>query len=232
MPTPTAPGDIVQNFSAQDQDGHTVALSDFAAQNIVLFFYPRADTPGCTIEACSFRDAISDIQATGAVVLGISRDTVKAQKKFAEKFHLKYQLLADPDRGDLRLLRRHQAQEHVRQAGQRRRAQHLPHRPRGRRRPPAPPPRLDQGQTRRPRRRSPRLPQAVVPTVGTSQISAARSPSPAPLSAKSPPPAPSARPACPRSPAPETSAPHPHAPSPQSPSPGSRPPHRDAPLAP
>jgi peroxiredoxin Q/BCP len=96
MPAPTAPGDIVQNFSAQDQDGHTVALSDFAAQNIVLFFYPRADTPGCTIEACSFRDAISDIQATGAVVLGISRDTVKAQKKFAEKFHLKYQLLADP----------------------------------------------------------------------------------------------------------------------------------------
>ena len=94
---PTTPGDIVENFSAQDQDGHTVALSDFAAQNIVLFFYPRADTPGCTTEACSFRDAISDIQATGAVVLGISRDAVKAQKKFAEKFHLKYPLLADPD---------------------------------------------------------------------------------------------------------------------------------------
>ena len=97
MPAPTAPGDIIENFSAQDQDGHTVALSDFAAQPVVLFFYPRADTPGCTIEACSFRDSISDIQTTGAVVLGISRDTVKAQKKFAEKFHLKYPLLADPD---------------------------------------------------------------------------------------------------------------------------------------
>ena len=97
MPTTTAPGDIVENFTAQDQDGHTVALSDFAAQNVVLFFYPRADTPGCTTEACSFRDAITEIKDTGAAVLGISRDTVKAQKKFAEKFNLNYPLLADPD---------------------------------------------------------------------------------------------------------------------------------------
>ena len=97
MAVPSKPNDVVEDFTAQDQDDHTVKLSDFAAQRVVLFFYPRADTPGCTTEACSFRDAITEIKDTGAVVLGISRDTVKAQKKFAEKFHLKYPLLADPD---------------------------------------------------------------------------------------------------------------------------------------
>jgi peroxiredoxin Q/BCP len=94
---PTKPNDIVENFTTQDQDGNTVSLSDFAAGPVVLFFYPRADTPGCTIEACSFRDAITDLKDAGVTVLGISRDTVKAQKKFAEKFHLKYPLLADAD---------------------------------------------------------------------------------------------------------------------------------------
>jgi peroxiredoxin Q/BCP len=97
MPAPSQPNDIVENFTLQDQDGNTVSLSDFAKHPVVLFFYPRADTPGCTIEACSFRDAITDIKDTGAVVLGISRDTVKAQKKFADKFHLKYPLLADAE---------------------------------------------------------------------------------------------------------------------------------------
>ena len=97
MSAPTKPGDVVENFTTQDQDGNTVSLSDYAKSPIVLFFYPRADTPGCTIEACSFRDAITDLKAAGAVVLGISRDTVKAQKKFADKFQLKYPLLADPD---------------------------------------------------------------------------------------------------------------------------------------
>jgi peroxiredoxin Q/BCP len=97
MTAPAQPNDLVENFTAPDQDGNPVSLADFATQRVVLFFYPRADTPGCTTEACSFRDAITDIQDTGAVVLGISRDTVKAQKKFAEKFHLKYPLLADPD---------------------------------------------------------------------------------------------------------------------------------------
>ena len=97
MPAPTQPGDIVQDFTTQDQDGATVSLADFAASPVVLFFYPRADTPGCTVEACAFRDIYQQIQATGAVVLGISRDTVKAQKKFADKFKLTYPLLADPD---------------------------------------------------------------------------------------------------------------------------------------
>jgi peroxiredoxin Q/BCP len=97
MSTPTQPGDIVEDFTTQDQDGNTVSLSDYAAHPVVLFFYPRADTPGCTVEACSFRDSIADLKAAGVTVLGISRDTVKAQKKFAEKFHLGYPLLADPD---------------------------------------------------------------------------------------------------------------------------------------
>ncbi len=90
-------GDVVENFTTQDQDGNAVSLKDFSATPVVLFFYPRADTPGCTTEACSFRDVIDDLKAAGATVLGISRDTVKAQKKFALKFSLKYPLLADAD---------------------------------------------------------------------------------------------------------------------------------------
>lgn len=89
--------DIIENFTTQDQDGNTVSLSDFAQTPVVLFFYPRADTPGCTIEACSFRDAITDLKEAGLTVFGISRDTVRAQKKFADKFSLKYPLLADAD---------------------------------------------------------------------------------------------------------------------------------------
>ena len=90
-------GDVVEDFSAQDQDGSTVSFSNYKASPVVLFFYPRADTPGCTVEACGFRDAISELKDAGVVVLGVSRDTAKAQKKFAEKFGLKYPLLADPE---------------------------------------------------------------------------------------------------------------------------------------
>ena len=89
--------DVVENFTLQDQDGHYVSLSDFAKSPVILFFYPRADTPGCTIEACGFRDSFERLQAAGAIVLGISRDTVKAQKKFEEKYDLNYPLLADPE---------------------------------------------------------------------------------------------------------------------------------------
>jgi thioredoxin-dependent peroxiredoxin len=89
--------DLVEDFTLKNQDGEDVSLSQFAAQPVVLFFYPRADTPGCTIEACGFRDTFAKLQAAGAVVLGISRDTVKAQKKFQEKYSLPYTLLADPD---------------------------------------------------------------------------------------------------------------------------------------
>ena len=89
--------DVVEDFTLQDQDGHYVSLSDFAASPVVLFFYPRADTPGCTTEACGFRDSYERLKEAGAIVLGISRDTVKTQKKFEEKFDLNYPLLADPE---------------------------------------------------------------------------------------------------------------------------------------
>ena len=87
----------VADFTLQDDEEKTVHLRDFAGKPVVLFFYPKADTPGCTIEACGFRDQFKKIQDTGAVVLGISRDTPKAQKKFREKYDLPYPLLADVD---------------------------------------------------------------------------------------------------------------------------------------
>ncbi len=89
--------DKVENFTLQNQDGKEVSLTDFKGKPVVLFFYPRADTPGCTIESCGFRDAFEKFQKQGIVVLGISRDTVKDQKKFKDKYDLPYDLLADPD---------------------------------------------------------------------------------------------------------------------------------------
>src|SRR6202012_2857014 len=91
------PGDLVEDFMLPDQDGTPVTLSSFAGKPVVLFFYPKADTPGCTIEACGFRDHFAKLQKAGVVVLGISRDTVKAQKKFQVKYDLPYPLLADAD---------------------------------------------------------------------------------------------------------------------------------------
>lgn len=89
--------DKVADFTLQDDEEKTIHLTDFAGKPVVLFFYPKADTPGCTIEACGFRDQFKKIQDTGAVVLGISRDTPKAQRKFREKYDLPYPLLADVD---------------------------------------------------------------------------------------------------------------------------------------
>ena len=89
--------DVVDDFELQNQDGKTVHLSDYKKSPVVLFFYPRADTPGCTIESCGFRDAFEKFQKAGIVVLGISRDTVKDQKKFKDKYGLPYDLLADPE---------------------------------------------------------------------------------------------------------------------------------------
>jgi peroxiredoxin Q/BCP len=91
------PNDLVENFTLQNQDGKDVSLTDFAGKPLILFFYPRADTPGCTIEACGFRDTFKKLQAAGAIILGISRDTVKDQKQFQQKYNLPYDLLADPD---------------------------------------------------------------------------------------------------------------------------------------
>ncbi len=89
--------DKVADFTLQDEQEKTTHLSDFAGKPVVLFFYPKADTPGCTIEACGFRDIFENIQKSGAVVLGISRDTPKSQNKFKEKYDLPYTLLADVD---------------------------------------------------------------------------------------------------------------------------------------
>lgn len=89
--------DKVADFALKDEGEHTIHLKDFAGKPVVLFFYPKADTPGCTIEACGFRDQFKKIQSTGAVVLGVSRDTPQAQKKFREKYNLPYVLLADVD---------------------------------------------------------------------------------------------------------------------------------------
>lgn len=90
-------GDVVEDFTLQNQDGEEVRLSDFKATPVVLFFYPRADTPGCTIESCGFRDAFAKFKKAGITVFGVSRDTVKAQKKFKDKYELPYDLLADPE---------------------------------------------------------------------------------------------------------------------------------------
>jgi peroxiredoxin Q/BCP len=85
-------------FRTTDENGKEVALKDFLGKTVVLFFYPKADTPGCTIEACGFRDAYKEIAKTGAVVLGISADTAASQKKFQDKFSLPNTLLADADK--------------------------------------------------------------------------------------------------------------------------------------
>src|SRR5271165_2058733 len=82
-------------FTLNDENGNPVSLEQFRGKHVVLFFYPRANTPGCTIEACGFRDAYSKLQKAGLVVLGVSPDTPKAQLKFIEKYDLPYTLLAD-----------------------------------------------------------------------------------------------------------------------------------------
>lgn len=86
------------DFTLPDQNGEPVKLSAFKGKPIVLFFYPRANTPGCTVEACGFRDQYGKLSRAGLVVLGISPDTPKAQKKFEEKFELPYTLLADAEK--------------------------------------------------------------------------------------------------------------------------------------
>jgi peroxiredoxin Q/BCP len=86
------------DFSVIDDKGQKVKLSDFKGRKVVLYFYPKDDTPGCTKEACSFRDGISEIKARGAVVLGVSADSVDSHRKFRDKFELNFPLLADTDR--------------------------------------------------------------------------------------------------------------------------------------
>ena len=91
------PGQPAPDFALPADDGSTVRLRDLRGRTVVLFFYPKDDTPGCTIEAQEFRDAHTRFEAHGAVVLGISADGVKSHARFKEKFDLPYPLLADED---------------------------------------------------------------------------------------------------------------------------------------
>jgi len=84
-----------QEFSLPDQDGVTHKLSDYIGKWVVVYFYPKDDTPGCTKEACSFRDAFEDLKKLGVVILGISKDSVASHKKFAQKYHLNFPILSD-----------------------------------------------------------------------------------------------------------------------------------------
>ncbi|HWI73346.1 MAG TPA: thioredoxin-dependent thiol peroxidase [Baekduia sp.] len=88
-------GQEAPDFELPDQNGEPVRLSSFRGQKVVLYFYPKANTPGCTTQACGVRDHQSDYSTAGAVVLGVSPDPVKAVHKFAEKQHLNFELLAD-----------------------------------------------------------------------------------------------------------------------------------------
>jgi len=90
-------GQPAPDFELADQNGEPVRLSDLRGQSVVVYFYPKADTPGCTTQACGIRDHAADYDAADAVVLGISPDTVKDVKTFADKFDLRFRLLADAD---------------------------------------------------------------------------------------------------------------------------------------
>jgi thioredoxin-dependent peroxiredoxin len=98
MEMPIEINDKAPEFTSLDQNGEKISLKDYKGKWVVLYFYPRADTPGCTIEACGFRDSFRKIEKTGAVVLGVSPDQPKAQKKFEEKYDLPFTLLADADK--------------------------------------------------------------------------------------------------------------------------------------
>jgi peroxiredoxin Q/BCP len=90
-------GEQAPDFELQDQDGQAVKLSQFRGSPVVLYFYPKADTPGCTTQACGIRDRQDEYDAAGAVVLGVSPDEPKKLRKFADKYSLPFTLLADVD---------------------------------------------------------------------------------------------------------------------------------------
>jgi peroxiredoxin Q/BCP len=91
-------GDKAPNFTANDQNGKTVSLSDFKGKNVILYFYPKDDTPGCTAEACSFRDNYQSMLGNGFEVIGVSTDDEKSHKKFETKYSLPFPLIADTDK--------------------------------------------------------------------------------------------------------------------------------------
>ncbi|MGH2537525.1 MAG: thioredoxin-dependent thiol peroxidase [Candidatus Promineifilaceae bacterium] len=91
------PGNMAPDFELPNEEGRPVKLSDYRGQRVILFFYPKADTPGCTAQACGFRDNFPRIEAAGATVLGISPDTPRALAKWKAKLDLPYSLLSDRD---------------------------------------------------------------------------------------------------------------------------------------
>ena len=91
-------GDNAPDFSSKDQNGKVVSMADFKGKRVVLYFYPKDDTPGCTKEACSFRDADDVYRSKGITVLGVSTDDEKSHQKFISKFQLPFDLLADTDK--------------------------------------------------------------------------------------------------------------------------------------
>ena len=90
-------GDAAPDFEARDAEGNAVRLSNLRGRKVVLYFYPKDDTPGCTKEACSFRDGFAEFKRRGIEVLGVSTDDEKSHRKFAEKYQLPFTLLADTD---------------------------------------------------------------------------------------------------------------------------------------
>lgn len=90
-------GESAPGFSLSDKDGNTVSLADYAGKKVIVYFYPAASTPGCTTQACDFRDNMASLQAEGYTVLGVSKDELPALQKFAEDEHLGFPLLSDPD---------------------------------------------------------------------------------------------------------------------------------------
>ena len=91
------PGDAAPDFQLPDQHGQTVSLADFGGGKLLIYFYPKADTPGCTRQACSIRDAREELRDLGLAVVGISPDQPARQQKFDDKYNLSFPLLADPD---------------------------------------------------------------------------------------------------------------------------------------
>lgn len=91
------PGDLAPEFVLPDANGNLVSLSDFRRKRVILFFYPRDNTPGCTTEACGFRDLYPEYQAQDLVILGVSTDDAKSHTKFATKYQLPFYLLSDLD---------------------------------------------------------------------------------------------------------------------------------------
>jgi peroxiredoxin Q/BCP len=91
-------GQKAPDFTAMNDKGEKVKLADLKGKKVVLYFYPKDDTPGCTKEACAFRDGIDEIKSRGAVVMGVSADSVDSHKKFKSKFDLNFPLLADSDK--------------------------------------------------------------------------------------------------------------------------------------